>query len=252
MPKNLSVGDGYAKWAASYDEGSNPLVRLEAECLRNVRATLQPASVLDAATGTGRHAIAYAQRGASVVGLDESPAMLAVAARKRDALGLSNLRFVEAELSARLTLEDAPFDLVVCALALCHVRSLDAVVAALVRALRTGGALIITDLHPDAVAAGLGTLFSSNGVQYSIDTVHHTVDEYVTAIRRAGAVVVETHERALGDAVSTPTGLPPVLAAGTWKDLPFCLAIVARREPEQRARPAGRISCGALAGEFER
>jgi ubiquinone/menaquinone biosynthesis C-methylase UbiE len=230
MAQNLSVGDGYAKWAASYDDGSNPLVRLEAECLRDAVRTLQPASVLDAATGTGRHAIAFAQRGASVLGLDASPAMLTVAARKRDALGLSNLRFVEAELSSHLTFPDAPFDLVVCALALCHVRPLNAVVAALVRALRIGGTLVITDLHPEAVAAGLGTLFSSSGVQYSIDTVQHTLHEYVTAIQLAGAMVVETHERPLGDAVSEPTGLPPLLAANNWKDLPFCLAIVARRE----------------------
>jgi ubiquinone/menaquinone biosynthesis C-methylase UbiE len=232
----LSVSNGYAKWAASYDESVNPLIRLERECLARILPSLRYASVLDAATGTGRHAIAFARQGASVVGVDASRAMLDVAEKKRKDLGLSNLSFLEAAIGPDWALAAPSFDLVICALALCHVSPLKVAVASLVRTLHSRGTLIITDLHPAAVSAGLGTLFSQDNVQYSIETVAHTVDEYLDAVRSAGASIVETHELPLGDAVSSPAGLPPHVAKGNWRQLPFCLVITAERGEDDAAK----------------
>jgi SAM-dependent methyltransferase len=53
-------------------------------------------AVLELGCGTGRVTIPMAQTGAQVVGLDSSPAMLAVAREK--ASGLDNLRFVEGDM----------------------------------------------------------------------------------------------------------------------------------------------------------
>lgn len=61
--------------------------------------------ILELAVGTGRAAIPLAQAGHAVVGVDNDPAVLAIARRKRDAVGLSDreLRLVESDmLSLRL------------------------------------------------------------------------------------------------------------------------------------------------------
>jgi ubiquinone/menaquinone biosynthesis C-methylase UbiE len=57
-------------------------------------------SVLELATGTARAAIPIAQAGHEVVGVDYAPDMLAIARRKRDAVGLSEreLQLVQADV----------------------------------------------------------------------------------------------------------------------------------------------------------
>jgi ubiquinone/menaquinone biosynthesis C-methylase UbiE len=225
----LSVDDGYAQWADAYDEYDNPLIGLETECLSSVLKQISPESVLDVGTGTGRHALAFAQRGSSVVGIDASTAMLAVAERKRQSLGLENVRFVQGSIESGLPIPAATFDLAICALTLCHVRGLTRAVSLLVDAVRPGGHIFITDLHPAAVTAGLGTVFSVDGSEHFIATVKHTRDGYLEAIRMAGATVIAIQERNLGDAVTSAEALPPAVAGGDWQRLPFCLAVLAQR-----------------------
>ncbi|MGC4093209.1 MAG: hypothetical protein QM756_36040 [Polyangiaceae bacterium] len=106
---------------------------------------------------------------------------------------------------------------------------LERAVASLARAVRPGGHIVITDLHPAAVAAGLETIFSVGGAEYAIATVTHSVDGYLNALQAAGASLRAVEECKLGDAVSSPAGLPPGVARGNWQSLPFCLVITARR-----------------------
>jgi SAM-dependent methyltransferase len=224
----LSVDDGYSKWAGSYDQPENPLIELESRCLATILPELSPRSVLDLGTGTGRHAHAFGQRGADVVGVDISQAMLAVAEQRRRGLALENVRFIQASIDAALPVPAAAFDLGICALALCHVEALERPIASLGRAVRPGGHVILTDLHPAAVAAGLGTLFSVGGTTYAIATVAHSVERYTRALDRAGLTGVRVEERNLGEVVSSPKGLPSAVARENWQNLPFCLVITAR------------------------
>lgn len=89
----LSVRDGYAKWAQTYDQENNPLIRLEERALDGLVQDV-PAVVLDAACGTGRHALRFAATGSRVLGVDASPEMLARARAKANALRLSHVQFV--------------------------------------------------------------------------------------------------------------------------------------------------------------
>lgn len=57
-------------------------------------------AVFELGCGTGRVAIPMAQAGARVVGLDNSPAMLAVARRKAQALGVTGISWVEADMAS--------------------------------------------------------------------------------------------------------------------------------------------------------
>jgi len=67
-----------------------------------------PASVLDLGVGTGRELGALQDAGYDVTGLDVSPAMLALCARRTRPVPL-----VEADLWARLPFDDASFDAVI-------------------------------------------------------------------------------------------------------------------------------------------
>jgi SAM-dependent methyltransferase len=89
--------------------------RVLAEFLGDVSAR----RVLDMATGTGRAALALAQRGARVTGVDASREMLSVARTRAADAGLS-IEFAEGDAHA-LEFPDRTFDDVVCLRMLMHV-----------------------------------------------------------------------------------------------------------------------------------
>jgi demethylmenaquinone methyltransferase / 2-methoxy-6-polyprenyl-1,4-benzoquinol methylase len=93
--------------------------------------------ILDVATGTGLVAAAMARRGASVVGLDQSRAMLAAARARLAALGdRAELVHGEAE---RLPFADGEFDALTFTYLLRYVDEPAATLAELARVVRPGG-----------------------------------------------------------------------------------------------------------------
>ena len=95
--------------------------------------------VLEIAIGTGRN-LPFYPRGVRLTGIDLSPAMLAVARRRAQALGPAvDLREGDAQA---LDFPAASFDTVVCTLALCTIPDARRAVEEAVRVLRPGGQLL--------------------------------------------------------------------------------------------------------------
>lgn len=105
------------------------------------------ARVLDLACGQGRMARALAARGASVVGVDISGALLDKARAVGDAHALSIVyRLVDA--AAPNALSGQTFDLVVCNFGLTDIDDLDGALATVARVLPSRGAFVFSILHP--------------------------------------------------------------------------------------------------------
>jgi ubiquinone/menaquinone biosynthesis C-methylase UbiE len=117
--------------------------------------------VLDVATGPAHAAAAAAARGAEVVGLDFSAAMLAMARRLHPAL---DLREGDAEW---LPFADRSFDSVVMNFGLLHVPQPERAVAEALRVLRPQGRFAFTVWAPPEQAVGLGIVL--NALQHSGD-----------------------------------------------------------------------------------
>src|SRR5260370_4781735 len=77
--REVSVREGYAIWAASYDQENNGLIFVEERQGDLLLAQLSFTKVLDVGTGTRRHALNVARRGTSVTALAQCPQNLAVA-----------------------------------------------------------------------------------------------------------------------------------------------------------------------------
>lgn len=130
--------------STSHAQGSD-LIRLVT--LLNPRSGLR---VLDVATGTGHTALALADAGAEVTGLDPTPAMLDEARGLARACGLADrVRFVEGVAEA-LPFPDATFDIVTCRRAAHHFPDIPLAVREMARVLRPGGSLGIADMCPEA------------------------------------------------------------------------------------------------------
>ncbi|MDX6591826.1 MAG: hypothetical protein QOJ13_1022 [Gaiellales bacterium] len=135
----ITTREGYAQWAPYYDEPGNQLLDIEQPIVREILDGLPVGVALDAACGTGRHAAYLARLGHTVIGVDTSPEMLAVARQN-----LPDGRFREAEI-ADMPLAADSVDLVVCGLALTHVPDITPVFAEFVRVLRPNGHLVVSD-----------------------------------------------------------------------------------------------------------
>ena len=172
---------GYGAWSESYDEPGNPIVALEEPAVRALVESLPPGRALDAACGTGRHALRLAELGHDVTGFDVTPEMLSVAAER-----VPEGRFVEGDLRD-IPLRDGAFDLVVCGLALAHLDDLGAGVTELAHVTRPGGRLVVSVLHPFQALLGWQAPFAdASGRRGFVREHSHTHADYMTAFAAAG------------------------------------------------------------------
>ncbi len=127
------------QWDAMRSEFFSPGVREQA----HARAGLQAGdTVADIGAGNGFMTEGLTDRGVQVVAVDQSPAMLAA---MRARLGDAGIVYRQGE-AERLPLDDASVDVVLANMFLHHVERPAVAIGEMVRTLRPGGRLVITDV----------------------------------------------------------------------------------------------------------
>jgi len=225
----------------------------EADGLWRVLELGPDARVLDAPCGYGRLSRALAERGAIVVGVDQSRELLAAAEAARGTLAPERLRYRHHDL--RQPLDEGGFDVALNIFSSLGYGSEDddlAILTTLARALAPGGRLFIDSMHRDACVAWLargikpasrlpdGTLVieeprfdvvagrnettwywqgPSGGGQKSASIRLYTVTELVRLVERAGLRFVSAHR-----------GCSPEPFSGDDPNLGGRVGILARRD----------------------
>ena len=141
---------GWERAAEFYGDAFGALTAQTAEPMLDAVAAAPVTRLLDVATGPGFIAGAAARRGASVVGLDFSAAMIAEAKRRQPAI-----TFREGDAEA-LPFDAGSFDAVVMNFGLLHLARPDAALAEAHRVLRAGGRYAFTVWASPAAAVGFG------------------------------------------------------------------------------------------------
>jgi ubiquinone/menaquinone biosynthesis C-methylase UbiE len=175
----VSAIEGHRLWADSYDASPNPLLALETRLLREMFGFAPSMRVVDVACGTGRWAAYFAARGADVLGIDFCREMLQYAPiNLRGRLVLGRAEALPA--ASRIA------DLAICCFAAGYLSNLEQAIAEMARITRSGGRVVITDLHPAAVAAGWTRSFRANGGLYEIEHFGHSLERIGAATLQAG------------------------------------------------------------------
>ena len=173
----VSVAEGYERWAPHYDDDPNPLLAREERHLQPLLQGLRGKSVLDLACGTGRWLERATKQGAAfAVGIDNSAPMLHVANQK----SAIRTRLAGADCES-LPFPDATFDLAICSFALGHFHNLGRIVDELARVAKNGADVFVSDLHPDASAHGWRVGFRCAGAPIHIKTQPRTIEEIIRA-----------------------------------------------------------------------
>jgi len=181
----------YERWAESYPPvPHNPLMRAEQEAVRRLWPAVRGRHVLDLACGSGRYARLLAAAGAaSVLALDRSRNML---------------RQVEGATAVQGSMMSLPFaggsfDAVICGLAVGHAQDLTAWMREVARVLAPRGALVYSDFHPQAAAAGHARRFrDAAGDTHAVPHHRHDIAEHRRAAAAAGLTVEAMEEVRVG------------------------------------------------------
>jgi SAM-dependent methyltransferase len=172
---DISVREGYAIWAASYDGEDNPLFGPDQAAVRPLLDALAVGRIADVASGTGRHAAYLAERGHDVVAFDLSAEML----------GHGSGRRVQADLRC-LPLPDDSVDAAICTLALTHLPNLGPAFAEMARVVRQGGTIVTSDIH--VLSLYLGGVAHADGRR--MPATRYFASDYVRGAVAAGLEIV--------------------------------------------------------------
>lgn len=209
----LAVDAAYTAWAASYDRDPNRTRDLDAEVARQL---VGPASavvpgplglVVEAGCGTGKNTVHYAALARRVLALDFSAGMLDVA---RARVAAPQVQFAQADLQADWPAAAQDADLVCFHLVLEHMAQLAPVLARAARALRPGGHLLVSELHPFKQYLGGQARFQDpQGREQRIPAHVHHVSDYTAAAQGCGLQLLRLDERWHAD--DDPGGVPRLL-----------------------------------------
>lgn len=212
----LAPADAYALWAPSYG-AETAVSALESSIVSSLGVDLRGKRVLDAGCGIARRLRDARLAGAAMaLGVDLTPRMLAQADR-HELLAAADVRAIP--------VGDGAFDVAWCRLVLGHLSDVTRPYAELGRVCAAGGTVVVSDFHPDAVAAGHRRTFrDDSGVVHEVEHHVHSPDAHVAAAAHAGLLLVARRDGVVGeevrdlyarahrlDAYDTQRGLPIVL-----------------------------------------
>jgi malonyl-CoA O-methyltransferase len=180
----LTVLEGYDRWAQSYHQESNPIKNLSDELVEKFLPSLHHKVVLDAGCGTGKFCALAEKQGASkITGLDLSSAMIDIARKN-----CPSTEFKSVDLSAA-KLESEYFDVIICALVLGHIQNLKPALDGLLKSLKPGGTIVITDFHPFLTLSNSKRTFKDKGKTYEIPHHLHLFQEYIQSFHEHSVMI---------------------------------------------------------------
>lgn len=193
MSNPLTVQEGYALWATTYEQ-ENAITVLDEQAAASLCPPRAGARLLDVGCGTGRRFAAASEVG-SAIGVDLVPAMLAEGRRR----GRGNLL---AGSALALPFPTARFDQLWCRLMIGHLPALANVYGELARVTAAGGKMLVTDFHPSLAARGGARRFSDErGETHELVHFPHSGEEHLRCAGGAGLQLEAKLELCINESV---------------------------------------------------
>lgn len=186
-----SVQEAYNSWAQQYDSNENKTRDLEARSLRETLAPLSFERCLEIGCGTGKNTVWLMGKAASVTAVDLSEEMLGKAKTKITA---AHVQFVQADITQPWSFAATTFDLVGFSLMLEHIELLQPVLQKAAAALKPGGYLYISELHPFKQYNGSKARFETETGTQVVTCFNHHVSDFTDAANANGLQLLSLAE----------------------------------------------------------
>jgi len=238
------IAEWYDQWVGTHAMSEDPYFPAMEELMGEVRGL----RICDLACGQGRVARHLASVGATVVGIDLSAKLLAIARRheEKDPRGIA---YVHADVQTLDERSVGVFDGVVCFMALMDIPDLVPTLGSVARILRPSGWFVFAILHPCFHTAQSGEIESPEGAartirQYFVEgywrsdtrpgppgrvgAYHRTLSTYLNALTDAGLQIVRVCEPGGVSQVAESPSLAGVTRP-VWQEVPAVLVASCRK-----------------------
>jgi len=207
--KSLNTQSAYTAWAANYDIDVNLTRDLDREVTSRTFSGKRYAMTVEAACGTGKNTSFFASMSDSVLALDFSSGMLAIA---RERVLATNVQFQQTDLLDTWPCADRSATLVACNLVLEHIENLQHVCNEAARVLVVGGTFFISELHPHKQYLGSQARFVNlHKVETRIEAFVHHLSDYLRAADVANLQLEKIEESWHADDIGKPPRLISLL-----------------------------------------
>ena len=186
LSKNIqSPETAYNIWAENYDNEQNNLMLFYDNIIVQqliYKINLKEKVILDYGCGTGRNWNSILKfNPAKIIGCDISGEMLKKLKSK----------FVDAEVHVNKGnklpfLLDKQVDIIMSTLVMAHIKNIKKTFAEWIRVLNNTGTIIITDFHPELLAAGGSRTFNHNNKTITIQNYIHSIKEIESLLSSFG------------------------------------------------------------------
>ena len=190
----MTALEAHRIWSEVYDDAPNPLLALDMRVVARLLGPLENRRIVDVGCGTGRWLTYAESRGARAFGVDFCREMLLRAAAKPQLAGRLALATAE-----RLPFSDRIADLVVCSFVIGYLADPDFVIREMARIGAPGARIVVSELHPDAAAAGWKRGFRHNGTAYEIEHSPYPISCLLEAASDAGLRLDRTEAASFGE-----------------------------------------------------
>jgi ubiquinone/menaquinone biosynthesis C-methylase UbiE len=190
----LAVQPAYELWAVSYDSTPNAMLALEERSFSASATEFFNKDVVELGCGTGRWLKRLEGVAKSLTGVDSSGAMLARARVKCEPSTL----LIQADC-LRTPLPDGTADCVLSSFVLSHLPELTEFARESTRIVRPGGAILISDLHPNRALYGWRPTFRAPEGLVEVEAHSYTLRELVDVMQDAGCTLQRLEEPCFSD-----------------------------------------------------
>ncbi len=232
------IAEWYDAWVGSHPMSEDPFFPAVAALMGEVAGR----RVCDLGCGQGRVARHLADAGASVVGIDRSAKLLAIAGR-HEAAAPRGIEYRHADARSLDGVADGGFEGVVCHMALMDIPDLAPTLREVARILRLGGWFVFSVLHPcfhtprsgeltlpEGTVPTVGRYFAEGhwrsdtrtGPPGQVGAYHRTLSTYINALTDAGLTLEGAAEpRPTGTLAGSPS--LSGMARSVWEEVPTVL-----------------------------
>jgi ubiquinone/menaquinone biosynthesis C-methylase UbiE len=196
----LDPPQAYDCWSATYDsQPDNAVLALEARAFTQLLShiALGGKSVIDIGCGTGRHWREILSYGpAKLTGADPSAGMLLNLKRR-----YPDAQVLNCSGDHLPNLYANSCDVVISTLALAHIPDPQPALSEWSRILRSGGSMLITDFHADAIRAGMKRSFAFHDLTVEIDHCATDLPRLIEIAESCGLIPLASVEMAIDESV---------------------------------------------------
>jgi len=187
----MQINKSYDRWSKTYDTNVNKTRDLEAIALQKILENIPFNTCLEIGCGTGKNTKWLLSKAQSILSIDFSSKMLAIAKNK---IQSPNVDFKLADITQKWTFAKQKYDLINFSLVLEHIENLEHIFQNLQKFTHVGTHVYIGELHPFKQYSGSKARFETGeGTQVLTCFTHHLSD-FTNLANQYGFEIVSVNE----------------------------------------------------------